>query len=282
MQPDIGKLQTFWQSVENRSNVRQLDKEFIMSAAMRKKTFRRYLRLFFILWAVVSVTYLANSVRTQGVSDTLLASTDRVDVINTNNQLFFMPGQTQSSALIFICGSGITPEAYAPLLHPVAELGYPVFIVGLPWRFAPLDSHKQQALKYLDTILKHHTDISRWVIAGHSLGGALTAQFAAKPHSENLSYVLIGTTHPKQQDLSHLQAEVSKVFATQDGIAPADKILLNRKLLPASTHWIRIDGGNHSQFGHYGHQLFDGHATISREQQQQMTRDTLIAQLMGV
>ncbi|HEX6096268.1 MAG TPA: alpha/beta hydrolase [Thermoanaerobaculia bacterium] len=36
--------------------------------------------------------------------------------------------------------------------------------------------------------------------------------------------------------------------------------------------WVEIRGGNHSQFGHYGHQLLDGHATIARDAQQAITR----------
>ena len=40
-----------------------------------------------------------------------------------------------------------------------------------------------------------------------------------------------------------------------------------------------IKGGNHSQFGHYGHQLFDGKATISREAQQAATRTALLEAL---
>ena len=38
-------------------------------------------------------------------------------------------------------------------------------------------------------------------------------------------------------------------------------------------------GGNHSQFAHYGHQLFDGAATIPREQQQALTRAELLGAL---
>jgi hypothetical protein len=54
---------------------------------------------------------------------------------------------------------------------------------------------------------------------------------------------------------------------------------LNKKLLPASAKWVEIKGGNHSQFGHYGHQLFDGKATISREAQQAITREILLEAL---
>jgi hypothetical protein len=87
---------------------------------------------------------------------------------------------------------------------------------------------------------------------------------------------LIGTTHPKADDLSKTRVPITKVFATNDGVATAEAIDASRKLLPPNTRWIEIKGGNHSQFGHYGHQLLDGWPTISRERQQALTRAVLI------
>nr|AFK79208.1 hypothetical protein [uncultured bacterium F42-01] len=84
--------------------------------------------------------------------------------------------------------------------------------------------------------------------------------------------VLIGTTHPKNDNLTLLQIPVTKVYASEDGIAPPDRVLANRDRLPKHTRWVEIAGGNHSQFGGYGHQLFDGKATIRREEQEMITR----------
>ncbi|MBK5260034.1 MAG: hypothetical protein JJE51_10600 [Thermoanaerobaculia bacterium] len=75
---------------------------------------------------------------------------------------------------------------------------------------------------------------------------------------------------------------VSKVYASNDKVAPPDRILSNRRLLPSHTKWVEIKGGNHSQFGHYGHQLFDGDATISREAQQTIARSALLDVLTSV
>jgi hypothetical protein len=52
-----------------------------------------------------------------------------------------------------------------------------------------------------------------------------------------------------------------------------------QRLLPKATRWIEIQGGNHSQFGHYGHQLSDGNATISREAQQTAALSSLLEAL---
>jgi pimeloyl-ACP methyl ester carboxylesterase len=183
------------------------------------------------------------------------------------------------AALIFICGSGIHPHAYAPLLRPIAESGYWVFIVKLPYRFAPLASHKDEVLDRARNLIAAHAKMAHWAVAGHSLGGALAARLAQADHELTASFVLIGTTHPKDEDLSRLEARFTKVYATSDGIAPVDRVMATKSLLPENTKWVEIKGGNHSQFGHYGHQLFDGTATISREAQQAITREALLAVL---
>jgi hypothetical protein len=61
---------------------------------------------------------------------------------------------------------------------------------------------------------------------------------------------------------------VTKIFGTHDGIAGPEATRANAKLLPPSTKWIEIRGGNHVQFGYYRHQLMDGLPGIGREEQQ--------------
>ena len=198
-------------------------------------------------------------------------------MVEGSTGLEFRPGnQSNRSALIFICGSGVHAHAYAPLLRPIAETGYPVFIVKLPYRFAPLASHKDEVIGRTLQLMASHPEIPRWVVAGHSLGGALAARVALSTRGRDVSFVLIGTTHPRDHDLSKLEARITKVYATNDGVAPVDGVMANRRLLPETTAWVEIKGGNHSQFGHYGHQLFDGAATITREAQQATTRQVLL------
>ena len=91
------------------------------------------------------------------------------------------------------------------------------------------------------------------------------------------AYVLIGTSHPRDYDLSRVAIDVTKVAATNDDVAGAAQFETAR--LPGSTKWVRIEGGNHAQFGHYGYQLFDGRATITRDAQQAATLAALLAVL---
>lgn len=191
--------------------------------------------------------------------------------------LAFLPTSGHAvSGLVFIVGAGVDPSAYAPMLRPIAADGHPVIIVALPWRVAPLETLKAAAVAHARAIVEHETAADSWVVAGHSLGAALACRIAGDPPAKVRAIVLIGTTHPKADDLSEARVPITKVFATNDGVAPVEAIVANRKLLPRDTRWIEITGGNHSQFGHYGHQLLDGWPTITRERQQAMTRAVLI------
>lgn len=200
-----------------------------------------------------------------------------VKVSDDTESLAFLPVVAQDKAgLVFVCGSGVTARAYAPMLRPIAEAGYPVFIVKLPYRFAPFASHKNDAVERARGVIASHPEIRRWVIAGHSLGGALACRLVQADPEICDAMVLVGTSHPKIDDLSQLSLRVTKVYATNDGVAPPERTLAGKHRLPKSTQWIEIPGGNHSQFGHYGHQLFDGKASVSREKQQEVTREALL------
>jgi hypothetical protein len=176
---------------------------------------RRWIRRGFLLWAVVSTLWLANSHRTRGVADEMLRSSAAVYVVDLSATLEFLPPSSDGKpALIFMCGSGVSAYAHAPLLRPLAEAGYAVFVVKLPYRFAPLESHKQAAVERARSVMAAHPEFPHWVVSGHSLGGALACRVVQADSMAISAMVLIGTTHPKQDDLSNLQMAVTKVCAT--------------------------------------------------------------------
>jgi hypothetical protein len=130
------------------------------------------------------MVWLANSVRTQGVPNGVLRDSQEVTVLAGSTALEFRPTRPHGkAALIFICGSGIHPHAYAPLNRPIADEGHLVFIVKLPWRFAPLDSHKDEAVDRARRLIAAHPEITHWVIRGSSHGeqGTIAAPHGVGP-----------------------------------------------------------------------------------------------------
>lgn len=244
-----------------------------------KPHWRKWLRRVFVVWAVVSTGWIVDSFRTRGVDPALLQSNGSVTVVDSEEILKFLPASPRQSGLIFVCGAGVSAQAYAPLLRPVADAGYSVFVIKLPYRLAPLESHKLVAIDRVHKVMAEHPEVSGWVLSGHSLGAAIACRVARDNPDSLSALVLVGTTHPKSDNLASLRFPVTKVYGSNDGIAPLQKVNRNRRLLPEHTKWVLIDGANHSQFGHYGHQLLDGTATIPRAAQQEMTRTALLESL---
>ncbi len=200
-------------------------------------------------------------------------------VVDAEESLQFLSAVPGQSGLIFVCGGGVAARAYAPLLRPISDAGHSVFVIKLPFRLAPLESHKLAAIERVHHVMAEHPEISRWVLSGHSLGAALACRVARNEPESLSALVLVGTTHPKSDNLSSLRLPVTKVYGSNDGVARRESVEANGRLLPEHTRWVLIDGANHSQFGHYGHQFLDHTATISRKDQQDRTRMVILEAL---
>ena len=102
----------------------------------------------------------------------------------------------------------------------------------------------------------------------HSLGGSMAARYV-QGQLVNVDGLVLLAAYP-DIDLSALPLDVVVVYSSRDGLATVEKVESARALLPASTQWVEIEGGNHAQMGWYGPQAGDNEATISREDQQQL------------
>lgn len=252
-----------------------------MTSRSTKPSWRKWTGRAFIAWGIFAFAYLFSGYRTIDVDGHILISDTTVSVVESAESLQFTP-TNYDTALLFVCGSGVSAHAYAPMLRPIAEQGYGVFVIKLPYRFAAFDSHRSQAVDRAVRVIAEHPQVMAWVVSGHSLGGALACRIARDRPNDVAGLVLVGTTHPKSDDLSSVAFPVAKVYASLDGIAPVEKVDANKHLLPSDTRYILLNGGNHCQFGNYAGQFLDGTATISREQQQSATRSAILEMLATV
>ncbi len=223
------------------------------------------------------------NMQARGVGEFVLASSADVTVSVSNDQITFTPvADTMGASLLFYPGALVDPVAYAPMARAVAEAGYPVVIVETPYRSAPLDRHRAELFKRTQALIAADTSGRAWIIGGHSKGGKLAALFA-RDHAPLIDgLLLVGTSHPREDDLSSLRLDVTKVFGSNDGLASEAEVRQFASNLPPSTHWERIEGGNHRQFGYYGWQLGDGTALISRDEQQAHLLAAVLRQLERV
>jgi hypothetical protein len=165
-----------------------------------------------------------------------------------------------STGLILYPGAKVPAEGYAPTARAVAEQGYLVVVVPMPLNFAIFD------VGAADRVMAAHPEIERWAIGGHSLGGAMAAQYAADHATAIAGLALCGAY--SAADLSTGSLAASSVYGSLDAAAAKIEDPATAALLPAATAYERIEGGNHEQCGWYTGQPNDPPATISREEQQ--------------
>lgn len=229
---------------------------------MKKKTFKN---IGFILLGLIIITiiFIASFfITSYGPSTQAMANlkdSTLVDV-TVDNFISFAPENTAATTgLIIYPGAKVEPEAYAPLANKIAQAGYEVIITPMPLNFAIFDSNAA------DEVISKFPNIKNWVISGHSLGGVMAAKYASE--NSNIKGVIFYASYPQGDELKDSNIEVTSIYGSLDGVANLDKIIGSKDLLPTSTTFVEIIGGNHAQFGSYGDQSGDNAAEISVDEQ---------------
>lgn len=177
--------------------------------------------------------------------------------------------RTSKTGIVFYPGAKVDPAAYMPLMLRLARRGYYCVIVRMPVNLAVLKAGAA------DSVISRHRSVSRWWIAGHSMGGAMAAQYASR-HADQLQGVILLAAY-STQDISRTKLFALTIYGSKDGVLNRSHLARYKKNLPAaSQRTVEIPGGNHAQFGDYGSQKGDGTATISRSSQQNRTAAAIV------
>jgi len=190
-----------------------------------------------------------------------LHNDERVTV-KTDAWLTFLPAQDSlDTGFIFYPGGRIDYRGYATLMKAIAAGGYLVVVPEMPINMAVFNPNAA------DEIIAAHPEIDNWVIGGHSVGGTMAAQYTHK-HPETIDGLAIWASYPADgTDISDLEIPVISIYGSRELRVNDSSVGERKHLLPAGTIYIRIEGGDHHQFGSYEIRSEDHLATISRDSQ---------------
>jgi len=176
--------------------------------------------------------------------------------------LTFTPSQsTPTTAFIFYPGGRVDPRAYAPLMREIASHGYLVVVPEMPLNMAAFNPG------IASEIIASYPEIDHWVIGGHSVGGAMAARYTGN-HPDVIEGLAIWASYPpNSSDLSALDIPVVSIYGSREKRVNDASVGERKHLLPDDTRYVRIEGGDHHQFGSYAVDPADHLATISRESQ---------------
>ena len=169
--------------------------------------------------------------------------------------------------IVFYPGAKVAPQAYVPLACELAHRGVYCVIAKMPFNLAFFGIDSATGL------MAEAPQVQHWWLAGHSLGGAMGAQYAASNANKLEGIALLGAYAASDLSATNLKALV--IYGENDGVLNREKLAANEQNLPADAQTIVIAGGNHAGFGDYGAQAGDGKASISSSDQQSQTADAI-------
>ena len=215
-------------------------------------------------YAYVSDYYHADEIALEAMA----YQTDSLQTQQDGNVIWFAP-ENPTAGLIFYPGGKVEYTAYAPLLRACAENGILCALVQMPANLAVLDANAADGLR------QEHPEVTTWYMAGHSLGGAMAANYAAA-HGEDFDGLILLAAY-STKDLTGTPLRVLSVYGSEDGVLDRESYEKNRSNLPEDTTEVILDGGCHAQFGSYGVQEGDGIPSISGEEQVRQTTEAITA-----
>lgn len=202
------------------------------------------------------------------MAEAALASDDSV-VVSDDDWLLFEPVGATTTGLVFYPGGLVPPAAYAPLARAIAEEGYVVVVPRMPLNLAVF------APSRAGDVLSEMDGIERWAVGGHSLGGAMAAQYVSETTGP-AGLIMVAAYPSSRIDLTDRDVDVLVIYGSQDGLFTVDEVVASVAQYPDDAVFVEIVGGNHAQFGSYGEQRGDNPASIPSTAQLSQTADAMV------
>jgi len=155
--------------------------------------------------------------------------------VSQDGWIVFSPARETKAGLIFYPGGLVEPQAYAPVLHRIAQDGVLVVIIPMPFNLAIFDTGAA------NDVIAYYPSIETWFLAGHSLGGAAASIFADNNPSAIAGLALWDSYPPDSADLSDNVLPAISIFGTTNGVPNTDNFEQKQNLLPDTTTFGPID-----------------------------------------
>ena len=228
---------------------------------MLMKKFRRliYAILIILLLGTVGLVGWA-TLSAQEATERAVIVLQENSVQQENGRLVFRPSFPTNRGLIYYPGGLVDPEAYAVTAQGIADAGYLVVIPKMPLNLAFMGINRA------DGIRADYPEIDSWVIGGHSLGGAMAAEYA-KNNVDSIDGLIMFASYPANyEDFTEFPIPILTIIGSRDPGAPKQRGFF--EAISDSARLFVIEGGNHRQYADYSFQRGDGVATISASKQQ--------------
>lgn len=180
--------------------------------------------------------------------------------------------------LVIYPGGLVAPQAYQWLGTALAPHGIETVIVRFPLDLAVT------GIRRADRVIGQYGQGRPVYLAGHSLGGAMAAQYLgdARTDGQVQGLILMGAYPPAKVQLqTRRDLRVLSLWAEHDRVANAAQYQGGFGRLPPGTKQVTVQGAVHAFFGRYGPQAGDGQPTVARAQAEAQIVRALLDFLTG-
>lgn len=236
----------------------------------RKNPIWKWVKIVWVVCGLLFMVWMWITFQARSIPSEMYRSDELIAFVDEPGSLRFESTDSVKATVLFFPGGLVDPDAYIPLARVLASDGYIVHIIKMPMRMSTM------GYENIKDLFDLNDPSQTYILGGHSQGGKMAAQFVFENPDLIDALFMLGTSHPRDFDLSDVDIPAMKISGEHDGMASLGEVQENAPLLPPNTQMITILGGNHSQFGYMGQLLMDDKATISREEQHRQTIEHLL------
>ena len=218
--------------------------------------------------AGVVIVYFGMSYQPGDTAAAALEDTGSVKVTETEEYILF-DGAGTEDALVFYLGARVEEAAYSPLMMRLAENGTDCFLCRMKYNFAMLDAEAAEDVR----AAAGNNSYRRWYLGGHSLGGVTAAGLVAQDEADDETSDWDGIVLLASYPTAPITVPAILIYGTNDGIVEPEEYgrIGEDGLWPEDFTEVRLEGGNHAQFGDYGEQNGDNKAELLSDEQLDQT-----------
>lgn len=199
---------------------------------------------------------------------------DEVINLNINDHYYHFDNKiNDDTAIIFYGGAKVDPVAYSPLCSEIAHMGVDVYLIKMPLYFPLLNINGADNVASTN---KHNN----LYLMGHSLGGTTASLYLSKTTNPSYKGIIFLASYPNKKLNDSLRC--LSIYGSNDKVLNKNEYNNNISNFPTNYKEVVIEGGNHSNFGDYGFQRGDGEATITNEEQVNITKNAVINFVNGI
>jgi predicted esterase len=179
--------------------------------------------------------------------------------LEPENFVLAKPVSPNGVVFVYYPGGRVPAQSYEFIARALAAQGVTVAIPVMPLELAVISPNRASEVR--SALETDGMTITKFIVGGHSLGGAMAAKYAFSNPVDGL--VLMGAY--SVDDLTGKSFKVLDLAAEHDGLATPEKVKAGLEKLPPGSSMDIISGGIHAFFGRYGPQAGDGSPTVARD-----------------